>query len=881
MNLFSIHFMKRLIFIISILIHSIHMQGQFLPADEIFYRTSRQSILCPPEKVYLHTDRNTYVAGETIWMRAHVVDGIAHVPMKLSAYVYVALQNPFMETVALIRLKADKEGYIHGNIPLPEDLPKGEYSLCAYTKYMKNFDCEYFFKKQIMVNSVMNNSIHLETSQRGRNLYVRFTNPITKETKEIKNFTAKNSSGEIDAFHQDSGYSVKLHESKEKVILIQAGNYKEFVNVDTKPDYDISFLPEGGNLVPGTFNRVAFKCINSMGQGENITGTLRDEKDSILIPFKSLYRGMGVISFIPQEGKRYTAVCEDIKGVQKRFPIPEATDKYTMQVNQIRDKIYVKVLFSPLVKKNEKLLVFAHQRGWPVKIASWKKRTPGLTCNLEDFTEGTASFLLVNEAGQIVSERMIFIQKNNLLSGKLNNRNPQLGKREQVSIELQVSDKQWDGNCSVAVTDNHDVQPDSCNNILSSLLLSSDLRGYIEAPAWYFQKDEHDSLNIRQKALDVLMMTQGWRKHDMKKAWNKVYKEPEHLPERSQQITGKVTTLVTRKAINKGKVQLMIPTMGIKEEILTQKDGTFLFEDFDAPDSTVFWVSAYTEKGKDKIALELDSITHPVLGRKFPPSRLTNRLTGKNISQEYLAKADLKILQEKGIRHLFLDEVIVTAPKINPKTDYERIIGAKSIKEEAIKQSATNDLTTVLKQHIPSCQVITDKDEHTQMLLRGAPATLIIDEVMYRLEIIDDKNIGTQDIIRLLNKDDIEQIDVIYAPYSLIYDPMSPTGIVAITTKKGDMKYNARWAPSNLKTIMPLGFQPLVEYYSPRYELTVDKEKPEPDLRTTIHWQPRLEVKKGKAKIEFYTADGPVDYSVVIEGVGKDGSLLRVEEKIK
>ena len=79
---------------------------------------------------------------------------------------------------------------------------------------------------------------------------------------------------------------------------------------------------------------------------------------------------------------------------------------------------------------------------------------------------------------------------------------------------------------------------------------------------------------------------------------------------------------------------------------------------------------------------------------------------------------------------------------------------------------------------------------------------------------------------------------------------------------------------------MPLGFQQPVEFYAPRYELTSEKEKSTPDLRTTIHWQPRLKVKNGKVDIEFYTADGLVDYSVVIEGVGKDGSLLRVEETI-
>ena len=251
--------MKRIVLILSVILHSLSMQGQFLPEDEIFYRTSRQSVLCPPEKVYMHTDRNTYVAGDTIWMRAHVVDGIAHVPMKLSAYVYVVLQNPFMETMAQVRLRADKEGIIHGHIPLPENLPKGEYMLCAYTQYMQNFDSDYFFKKQIVVNNVMNNSIRMMTSRRGRHLDVQFIDPVTGENKEIRNFSASMSSGEIDAQRKDNGYSVKIFDSDEKVVLIQAGNYREFVNFDLNPDYDVSFLPEGGNLVAGAFNRVAFK----------------------------------------------------------------------------------------------------------------------------------------------------------------------------------------------------------------------------------------------------------------------------------------------------------------------------------------------------------------------------------------------------------------------------------------------------------------------------------------------------------------------------------------------------------------------------------------------------------------------------------------------
>ena len=137
------------------------------------------------------------------------------------------------------------------------------------------------------------------------------------------------------------------------------------------------------------------------------------------------------------------------------------------------------------------------------------------------------------------------------------------------------------------------------------------------------------------------------------------------------------------------------------------------------------------------------------------------------------------------------------------------------------------------------------------------------------------------EVLRTLNKDDIEQVDVMKPPYSLIYDPMTIGGVIAITTKRGSDKYNAKWGLTNLKTTMPLGFQKPSEFYVPRYDLIAEKENKNPDLRTTIHWQPHLKVQNGKANIEFYTADGTVDYSVVIEGVGKDGRLLRMEENIK
>ncbi len=846
--------------------------AQFLPADEIFQRTAYQSTLCPPEKIHLHTDRDKYVAGERIWMRAHIVDGIAHVPMKLSRYAYAALQNPLMEIVAHVRLYRDKDGYIYGYMPLAKNLPKGEYTLIAYTKYMKNFDNAYYWKKKIRIDSSLSSSIQIQSSINSKILSLRFANPTTGETIFPQNCSIQSSDMKKDVKTGDSTYTVNLHDSDAKTILVRAGNYAEYISISDKKDYDVCFLPEGGKFIPETINRIAFKAINELGQGEDITGTIRDERDSVIIPFNSLHRGMGQIMFRPEKDKQYTAVCKNVNGLTKRFQLPKAEDKYTMQVNQFNGKIYVKVLFSPYTKANEKLIVFAHQRGWPVKIGKWSKETPGLVCKQTDFIDGTASFLLLNERGEIVSERMVFIQNKEVVETSLISNDSIYLKRKKVKLNLKVKEKWWKGDCSVAITDNTDVSPDSSTNILTTLLLTSDLRGYIENPNWYFNGIGNEDKVLRKTALDVLMMTQGWKKYDISKAWDEDYHEPSPIPELWQEISGRILTRTMRKPIAKANVQLMAPSFNLFKKTKTDESGHFRFVNFDAPDSTIYWISALTNKNKSNIVLELDSIEKDIIPLSFIPPYYNNNNAQGLTSNKHLEKVGTKLMYEDGSRHIYLDEITVTAPKNLFTTPYEKINGAKSIKRNKIDQSGITDLLTFLRQQYPSISWI-EQEGCLVLQLRGSAVTVIFDDFMGR-----SSDLGSHEILRNYSTKDVEQIDIITPPFSLSYDSKSPGGIIAITTKSGNQK--TKWHPTNLKTIMPMGFQQPIEFYAPKYELQTEMQKKEPDLRTTIHWQPRLEVKNGKANIEFYTADGTIDYTVVIEGVGEDGSLLRVEKRI-
>lgn len=872
--------MKKLITVLFVLFNCIFTYSQSIPIDSIFSRMEQQAMLYPTEKIYLHTDRDIYAANETIWVKAYVVDGITNIPAKRSRYVYVTLQNPFNKTVSMVCMRADGDGYIHGYVPLPDELPKGEYTLVAYTRYMQQGGEDYFFKKRISVNSVKNKSILMETKRRGSHLDILFKNPTTQEVMKVNNCVTYVPSGEINVQKKGSGWTVKFHESAERVLLVQAGNYKEYVHLDTKPDFDVSFLPEGGHLIAGQMNRIAFKAVNTQGQGENIHGTIRDDRDSVLLQFNSLHRGMGILSFIPETGKKYIAVCENSDGRKHKFTLPETTEGYSLQVHRSRGNFFVKVLASEGISPSEPLFILAHQKGWPIMVHPYESVKDSYTFQEDRFMPGTVSFVLTTGADRILNERMAFVYGKDYPQYKLASVKPDHNRREKVSLSLNVTSVNgdlWNGECSISVTDNQDIRPDSCCNILSTLLLESELKGHIENPAWYFRQVDD---RRKELALDVLMMTQGWRRYNLESVWKANFIEPDILHETSQTISGKVTKRVSRKPVNNAKVQMMIPLLGVNEETRTASDGTFILEGFEYPDSTSYWVNAYTSQEKDNVILELDTIT-PMTLKKLPPYRKEGTLKSVPITtNKYIAKVDMRILQDKGIRHYFMDEVVVTAPKRVYATEYEKLLNTRTIKEDEIAQSGMSDVDMLLIQKFPGISW-GYYDEALYLMQRGIPITLVIDGTVYYNSLDRASGINAHDILKCINKNDIMQIDHIKGPEAATVAPFSGGMVIAITTKKGGAEYNAKWHPTNLKTIMPLGFQQPAEFYTPKYELQADRNKKAPDLRTTIHWQPRLEVKNGKANVEFYTADGMVDYTVVIEGVGEDGSLLRVEEKIK
>jgi hypothetical protein len=105
------------------------------------------------EKVFVHTDKTFYLAGERIWFKAYITNTSSHIPVNLSKVVYVELLNAENKPVLQTKIAADKTG--EGSLLIPASIATGTYLLRAYTNWMKNFDARYFYTQPVtIVNTI-------------------------------------------------------------------------------------------------------------------------------------------------------------------------------------------------------------------------------------------------------------------------------------------------------------------------------------------------------------------------------------------------------------------------------------------------------------------------------------------------------------------------------------------------------------------------------------------------------------------------------------------------------------------------------------------------------------------------------------------------------
>ncbi len=762
----------------------------------------------PREKAYLHLDRGTYSVGDTVWFKAYLVDGYLHHADTASHLLYVDLIENASGEVKSVKYIRIADGSGRGDIVLNESLKGGVYTIRAYTNWMRNYKEDYFFQREI-----------------------------------------------------------ELYRSDQPNARSQAG----------ESALDLRFFPEGGSALFGVNNRIAFKAVGGDGLGADVEGfVLKQASGDTVAGFQSTHLGMGYFNFNPEPGASYhVRARRDGRGEYKDYPLPKInSDGYHMIVDNVSHKSDVRVfVYSKGVPPGTNLSLVVHTRGMIGMAAKMKAGASGnasLSFPRKELPEGISLVTLFDDKGRPVAERVVFVDQKNRLNVSIRSNKAYFSKRERAGLEISVTDssgKPVEANLSLAVTDANQVPEKSDEQTISSyFLLSSDLEGRIEKPDYYFDPANKDT----RLKLDILMMTQGWRKFKWEEVLRDDLVSPKLPVEKGFTIEGQVTRLNSRQP---GKVDLTVMLTGNDGThgtgiAKTDEKGSFNIFNLDIRDTTKVVIQAMNQKGNRNLKIMVTPLTTPVATLiKVPYNPVTFDAEQLN---EFLKKSEeyqnfIRMARARGER--VLDEVTVTERRRRVgEDDGRRIYGEAdaTIKMSDMIIGGAENILDFIQGRVAGV-VVTSQDMQKTVRIRGAQGepTFLLDGMVVDI-----------DAIIALSILDVETIDVMKTGASTaIFGSRGGEGVISIMTKRGFVSGGSltEHAPGVLVYSLP-GYSREKEFYAPVYNRMTPDDALRPDFRATVFWMANVRTgKDGKARVAYFNSDAVGKINVKVEGIASNG----------
>jgi hypothetical protein len=870
----KIHRQFLLLLLIIFSVFSLTTDAQLTNFNQLIVtRFAKQWINSPQEKAYLQTDKPYYSAGEEIWFKGYVVNATTHIPKTLSKYLYVELIDKSNAIISRVKIRKDSLGF-SGCIKLKPELKAGSYLLRAYTYWMQNATSDFFFSKILNIGNPIDDfiasQINFSTTTNGKiEATIKFNdvvkNPISGKSVDVyQNWNNPQNKKNTLITNKEGKINLQLlidtinHTTKFLEVSINDPSFKysnRFYLPEFKSDFDLQFFPESGNAISNFLQVIAFKAIGSDGLSVEVTGKIYSGSNKEVADLNTLTKGMGKFSIEMRPGETYYAKVKSKTGIEKQFNLPKPiTQGVGIHIVHNRGKILFQ-LINNTPTPNSKLYLLVHSRG-KVFVIHKLNTSEGQVAD-SFLPSGIASFSVIDSIGNTYCERLFFVRNLNLPTIQMVADKSVYGNRELVDLNLKVYSalgKPCVGNYSISVTDNHSVKLDSLSdNILSNLLLTSDIKGYVEDPSCYFTKN----INLDNEKLDLLMLTQAWRRFKTSDVVNGKYTDQPYYMEAGQTLSGKVMTIFNKPS---KKCGLIVISQSNSKIILAQTDslGRYLIDGIEYPDSSTFILKAKKEKTFGDVEIIPDVDHFPKASVFIPYKNVENSIA----STEYLKQSREKYFTDGGMRVVNLNAVTVKAAKINKEAPSYYYSGMEDNKftSEKLDNFPGMSIFDILLM-IPGIQV-----SGTQVSIRGSqsPPLFLIDDIESRS--IDD--------ITYLTTNDIEEISVFKGSNASIFGSRGSAGVIAIALKKGVVQKSE--APISLITVTPLGYQKPSQFYVPKYEVDSIRLNGKSDLRTTIYWNPKLvSDNNGAVNVKFYTADTPNNYDIVLEGITNTGEICR------
>ena len=833
----------------------------------------------PKEKLYLHLDKPFYGAGEKIWFKGYLVNATTHQDNSQSNFIITELINRSDSIVERKKIRRDSLGF-HNAFTLPATLPAGDYYLRGYSNWMLNEDPDFFFSRNIKIGNSIDNTIvsSIEYQQEDDTHYtakIKFTSNVQAvfENTTIKYLYLEN--GKIKnkgkkKTDENGWISISLPDLKSPAarrIEVEFDDpqyiYKRtfYLPVFTN-DFDVKFFPEGGALLSIPHQNVAFKVQGADGFSKEVEGFLFNSKGDTLTNFRSEHNGMGIFTMNPVDNETYYVTARTNDSITKRFDLPAIEPKgISIAMSHYKQEIRYEIQKTETTEWPQKLFLLAHTRG---KLAILQPINPERTfgkMNDSLFTEGITHFMLIDQQGNALSERLVFVPDHKPNQWQITADQPTYGKREKVSLQIAAKDNEGnpvEGTFSVSITDRKSIQPDSlADNILSNLLLTSDLKGYVEDPAFYFLNQDARTL----RSIDYLMMTHGWRRHKMENVLRTPSLNFTNYIEKGQTISGRIMGFFGAN-VKKGPICVLAPKYNIIATTETDEKGQFIVNT-SFRDSTTFLVQARTKKGFAGVDILMDPPQYPVATHKAPYFN-----GAATFMEDYLMNTRDQYYMEGGMRVYNLKEVTVTAKRERPssKSIYTGGINTYTVEEDRLQGYGQTAFDAASR--LPSVTITNGSEIHIRN--NSEPAIIVIDDIVYE---------DASDILKDIQVSDMSSISLLRGADAVILGPRASGGAVVITLK--DPRNLPARPAQGIITYTPLGYSESVEFYHPTYDTPEKKNAQRSDFRSTVYWNPELRLDaEGKATIEYYTPDSTAPEDIIIEGVDKNGKVCRILQTI-
>lgn len=854
------------------------------------------------EKTYIQTNHFFYKPGEGMYFKIYVVKGVSNLPAEDSRVVNLEILDPAGSLVRKMKYEITN-GYAQGYFHFSDDMKGGIYKIRAYTNWMQNEQGKNVFEKEITLQKVVSPRVlmKLDFPKKGYGPGDEVTADFSM--RSLGNLPIPFYEAEYKVMHNGEDISEgKLITDKEgkkilkftlpavlkstDVLLNIKVNFDGFTesisrNIPIVLNHlDVKLMPEGGTLINGIEQNIAFKALDEFEQSVDVVLGIYNQNHEKIKEVPAYHFGMGSFLLTPKKEETYYAKVLKPENITQTFNFPVIrNDGVVLNIGKENGMLKFRIIST----QERNSMIKGSFRGKEVYTLPLLLKNGANSFEIpeKDFPTGIIRFTIL-EGNSALAERILFANKANQLQIKVKPTKQHYLPREKVVLDIETTtenNRPVPANLALSVVDDKlwTYADDQQNHIVSWFLMDSELKGKIERPQFYFDKKEEKA----DKSLDLVMLTNGYRYFELlpEIMTANTYK---YLPEKKNTVYGIV------EDENKNPVKSEVFLVDVKKSKIlrqaTAEDGKFYFSDLNGGNAYRIIAKSLLPKHKVKIrVLSYNLDINPLVKQKLSNINVEEIIREAEIketvskeSKEVISTPKRNRAKSDTIRSSRVEEVIVTGYSILKKENKANSVASLSVPQEI----QNTNITSLLSGKVAGIVITSSAQPGTggEIHIRGA-CSISNKNPLFVVDGIPVENFNTA-----INPNDINSIIVLKdAAATAIYGSQAANGVILINSSKNNNTEN-QWdiTPKSYFAVEVIPEESLTEFSEVRHfaypEYKTTNTSYRFDYREALYWNPVVETdKNGRAKVEFYNSDANSTFRVMTEGVSATGTVGRVE----